>query len=98
MLNHSPVVQTSTPYGFVLAQNGSVALAAVKSIDNHILADGCQFRCKDTNDGSLREVAVFEFGTQTTESVCEPETRIEVEEMDRTVRKSKFRLDATAVQ
>lgn len=82
MLNHSPVVQHLYPLRLCPSQNGSVALSAVKSIDNHILADGCQFRCKDTDDGSLREVAVFEFGTQTTKSVCEPETRIKVEVMD----------------
>ena len=70
------------PYGFVLAQNGSVTLATIKGIKHHVFANGRHFGGKDTNDGSLREVAVFEFGTQTTESVCEPETWIEVEEMD----------------
>ena len=31
---------------------------------------------------AIGQVAVFEFGAQTTESVCEPETRIEIEVMD----------------
>ena len=31
--------------------NGTVTLATVKGIKNHVFADGCQFGGKDTNDG-----------------------------------------------
>ena len=81
MLNHSPVVQHHPSYNFVLAENGTVTPATIKGIKHHVFANG-RFGGKDTDDGSLREVAVFEFGTQTTKSVCEPETRIKVEVMD----------------